>query len=66
MAESPIRSASGQVTEITRVVLVQTLAPKDGICIATLMSHRKLFARWMYLKLDLEGRDYMRHVQVLP
>ena len=44
--------------------MVQTLAPKDGICIATLMTHRKLFARWMYLKLDLDGRDYMRHVQV--
>lgn len=47
-------------------VWVQTLAPKDGISITTLMTHRKLFARWMYLKLDLEGRDYMRHVQVLP
>ena len=45
---------------------VQSLAPKDGISITTLMSHRKLFARWMYLKLDDENRDYMQHAQVAP
>ena len=41
-------------------VPLQTLAPNDGISISTLMSHRKAFARWLYLHLTPKARDFLR------
>eukprot|EP00892_Ulva_mutabilis_P010547 jgi/Ulvmu1/7865/UM004_0096.1 len=37
-----------------------TLAPSDGISISTLMSHRKAFARWLYLHLTPKTMEFLR------